>query len=83
MAMLTIRNIEEDLKQRLRVRPARAGHSMQLSRILRDAPAGGDQRNGLGSRLHGRVLALTGGVDLAVPPRSIPCSPRDLDVDPP
>jgi plasmid stability protein len=82
MAMLTIRSIEEDLKRRLRLRAARAGHSMEeeARRILRDALDDDDQRYGLGSRVHARVLALTGGVDLAVPPRSTPRPPPDLDV---
>jgi antitoxin FitA len=85
MAMLTIRSIEEDLKHRLRVRAARAGRSMEEEArcILRDALADGDEADGLGSRVHARVIALTGGVDLAVPPRSAPRPPPDLDVGAP
>lgn len=46
--------------------------------ILRDALADGDEPAGLGSRIHARVMALTGGVDLALPPRSVPRPPPDL-----
>ncbi len=85
MAMLTIRSIEEDLKQRLRIRAARAGRSMEEEArcILREVLADGDEPDGLGSRIHARVIASTGGVDLAVPPRSAPRSPPDLEVGAP
>jgi hypothetical protein len=51
--------------------------------ILRDALADADEPDGLGSRIHARVMALTNGVDLAVPPRSAPRPPPDMDVGAP
>lgn len=42
MASITIRNIEDDLKERLRVRAARHGHSMEEeARIILRRAAGG------------------------------------------
>lgn len=38
--------------------------------VLRDTLADGDEPDGLGSRVHARVIALTGGVNLAVSRRS-------------
>ena len=72
MTSITIRNLEPGLKERLRVRAAQQGHSMEAEarRILRsalDAPA---PLTGLDlyERIHARFAAL-GGVDLALPPR--------------
>lgn len=71
MATLTIRNFDDSLKARLRVRAASRGRSMEdeVRQILRSAlseptPATGD----LGSRIRRRFAAL-GGVDLPIAPR--------------
>lgn len=71
MAVLTIRNIEDAVKSRLRIRAARHGRSMEdeVRQILRAAVA--DQSGGtsnLADRIHTRFAAL-GGVDLELPPR--------------
>jgi plasmid stability protein len=64
---LTIRNIDEALKRRLRVRAAEHGHSMEeearriLPRHLEPTPP--PERMGLGSAIHARFAAL-GGVDI-------------------
>lgn len=65
MASITIRNLDDDLKRRLRARAAEKGRSMEeeareiLCVVL--APAG-TPRN-LGQSIHDRFAAL-GGVDL-------------------
>lgn len=74
MAMLTIRNLDETLKSRLRIRAAEHGSSMEeeARRILRDALFPSSHRKGLGSRVHRRIMELSGGGDLELPVRSLP-----------
>jgi antitoxin FitA len=72
VATLTIRNLEPAVKERLRVRAAEHGRSMEAEarRILQTAlgePAHA-QRN-LYERIHARFAAL-GGIDLDLPPRT-------------
>jgi plasmid stability protein len=83
--MLTIRNLDDALKHRLRVRAASHGHSMEeeARAILRAALVEPMSRTGLGSRLHERILALSGGGDLPIPERSPPREPPLLEDDPP
>ncbi|MEO9191930.1 MAG: plasmid stabilization protein [Acetobacteraceae bacterium] len=72
MSSITVRNLDPALKERLRVRAAERGHSMEaeVRRILEvslttsGSPAG---RN-LYDRIHARFAPL-GGVDLEAPPR--------------
>lgn len=71
MASITIRNLDDEVKTRLRVRAASNGRSMEeeARRILADAverrraPA-----NGLGTALH-ELFKPYGGVELELPPR--------------
>lgn len=79
MANLTIRNLDDDIKQGLRLRAARHGHSMEeeARRILARAIQAPDTETGLGTRIHGRFEAL-GGIDLPLPPRNPTRSPPDL-----
>lgn len=74
MAMLTIRNLDEPLKRQLRLRAAEHGCSMEeeVRRILQQALGAPTPRQGLGTRIHQRVVALTGGFDLLLPPRIPP-----------
>jgi plasmid stability protein len=83
--MLTIRNLDDALKHRPRVRAAHHGHSMEeeARAILRAALAEPTSRTGLGSRLHARVLALCGGDDLPIPARSPPREPPLFEDNPP
>ncbi len=82
MAMLTIRNLDPSLKDRLRVRAAEHGRSMEaeVRGILQDAldapepPAGGN----LYERIRARFAPL-GGVDLEVPPREQGREPPHFD----
>ncbi len=74
MATLTIRNLDENLKSRLRVRAARHDHSMEeeARSILRDALSDcGEERApaGIASRIRKRLAEL-GGIDLELPERS-------------
>ncbi len=73
--MLTIRNIDESIKSKLRIMAAEQGLSMeeQVRRIIRKAvfPEG---KKGLGSRIQQRFSKL-GGVELELPKRSLP---RDI-----
>jgi plasmid stability protein len=72
MASLTIRNLDATVKERLRVRAAEHGHSMEAEarRILQTALTRDALRSGrnLAERIHARFAAL-GGVVLEVPPR--------------
>ena len=71
MASITIRNLDDDVKTRLRVRAAGNGRSMEeeARTILRDAVG---QENvpekGLGTAIRALFEPL-GGVELALPPR--------------
>ena len=83
MATLTIRNIDAAVKERLRVRAAQHGHSMEAEarRILQRALAREEGRS-LGEnfydRIHARFAAL-GGVDLELPPREPGREPPTFD----
>jgi antitoxin FitA len=71
MATLTIRDLDDDLRVRLRVQAAKKGRSMEaeVREILREAltrPSGTDR---FGSRIQQRFAAI-GGVELDLPVRS-------------
>ena len=70
MATITIRNLNENTKVKLRQQAARQGHSMEeeARRILNRA-VGQTERKGLGSRIS-QQFAEIGGVDLQIPARS-------------
>ena len=71
MATLTIRNIDASVKERLRIRAALHGHSVEVEarRILQTAlKKERSSGRGLADRIHARFAAL-GGVDLELPPR--------------
>jgi antitoxin FitA len=81
MASITIRNLESHVKERLRVRAARQGHSMEeeARTILRAALAGpADAQKNLFDRIHGRFAAL-GGAELAIPPREAGREPPSFE----
>lgn len=69
MATLSIRNLDEQLKQQLRLEAAKHGWSMEeeVRQILRRhlLPT---RKTGLGTRLRQR-FAETGGIELDIPPR--------------
>ena len=72
VASITIRNLDPALKERLRVRAAGHGHSMEAEarRILQDALTahGAPPLRHLYDRVRARFASL-GGVDLELPPR--------------
>jgi plasmid stability protein len=78
MATLTIRNLDEDLKARLRVEAAAHGRSMEeeVRHILRLALRVRTSETGLGSRIR-RRFQNQGGVELELPPRKE--APRGAD----
>ena len=71
MSTLTIRNLPEDVKARLRLSAAANGHSMEeeARAILKKAlTAPQANRGGVGQRIHERFAKL-GGVELEMPER--------------
>jgi plasmid stability protein len=71
VAVLTIRNLDEATKARLRIRAAKNGRSMAaeareiLNRAVGAGPDG-DEPSGLGTRIN-QMFAEIGGVDLKIP----------------
>jgi plasmid stability protein len=66
MASITIRNLDDDVKRRLRVRAAEHGRSMEaeVREILRQAVGQPSAPRNLGQSIHAKFAAL-GGVDPA------------------
>lgn len=76
---MTVRNLDDAVKGRLRVRAAENGRSMEAEAraILRETLLGPDAAAPLGSRIHERFAGLRGDA-LDLPPRSE--LPRTLDL---
>ena len=70
MATLTIRDVDDDLKSRLRIEAAVHGQSMEeeVRSILRRALGNRPKVAGLGSQIHRRFAAV-GGAELQLPER--------------
>lgn len=83
MAMLTIRNLDDTLKAQLRIRAAQHGLSMEeeVRRILQQILSPQNPQKGFGTRVHQRVVALTGGIDWPLPARSLPRPAPDFSGD--
>jgi plasmid stability protein len=79
MATLTIRNLNEETKARLRQLAAQHGHSMEeeARRILNRAVTA-SEHSGLGTLIT-QEFAPLGGVELAIPPRSAARPAPQLD----
>lgn len=79
MATLTIRNLDDALRDRLRVRAAQHGRSMEaeVRAILQGVLADSEPSGGLGTRIHQRFLTI-GGVELELPDRSEPAHAAEL-----
>jgi plasmid stability protein len=71
MASITIRNLDDDIKRRLRIRAAEHGRSMEEEArdILRQVVGQPSGPRNLGLAIHARFAAV-GGVDLPPPQRS-------------
>jgi plasmid stability protein len=82
MSSITIRNLDPAIKERLRIRAAEHGHSMEaeVRRILQTTlktPDRQPQRN-LYERIRARVEPI-GGIDLELPPREPTRDPARFD----
>ncbi len=79
MAAVSIRNLDDEIKERLRMRAASHGRSMEseIRAILVDAVTQSDERRGMLLTLMERFGDL-GGVDLEVPVRAT--LPRAADL---
>ena len=82
MSSITIRNLDPAIKERLRIRAAHHGHSMEAEArcILQDslkAPTRQPAR-GFYDRIHDRFAAI-GGVELDLPPRAQGREPPRFD----
>jgi len=75
MTSLTIRNVDDATKQRLRIRAARHGVSMEeeVRRILKEALRRADAPSGLGGRLRDRFAGLA-AAEFVAPKRHTPRS---------
>jgi plasmid stability protein len=74
MSSLLIRDLDDDVKTRLRIRAAENGHSMEAEARAILAKALVDQRKtppryGIGTYLHERAMEV-GGFELDIPPRT-------------
>ncbi len=80
MATMTIRNLDDELKARLRLRAARAGHSMEEEArgILRDALQAEPLSGRALVRSIREMVAPYGGIDLQLPPRDPVRDPPDF-----
>ena len=70
MASITIRNLDDEVKTKLRVRAATNGRSMEeeVRTILREAVEREGLEKGLGTKLH-ELFKPFGAVKLEIPPR--------------
>ena len=81
MASITIRNLDDDVKNRLRMRAAGKGRSMEEEARLILREAVGRQsvpEKGLGTAIH-EMFRPFGGVDLELPPRGQMREPPKFD----
>ncbi len=80
MATITVRNLDEWVKQRLHVRAAANGRSMEqeVRVILRAAVDEEAPTQDLASAIRARFAPL-GGVELDIPPRSAMREPPQFD----
>ena len=80
MASITIRNLDDDVKTRLRIQAAGHGRSMEEEArvILRNAVEHKAAPRNLASAIRARIEPL-GGVDLELPPREPMRAPPDFD----
>ncbi len=80
MASITIRNLDDEVKTRLRVRAAEHSRSMEeeVRIILREAVERREAPRNLASAIRARMAPL-GGADLELPPRGPMRKPPTFD----
>lgn len=80
MASITIRNLDDEVKRRLRVRAAEHGRSMEeeAREILRHVVGEEKPAHNLAAAIRARVAPL-GGVELDLPPREPMREPPTFD----
>ena len=80
MASITIRNLDDGVKTRLRIRAAEHGRSMEEEArvILRDAVGAETRADNLANAIRAR-FAPFGGVELDLPPRQPIREPPSFD----
>jgi antitoxin FitA len=83
MASITVRQLDEDIKSRLRVRAAHHGRSMEeeVREILRSALIPSSPRKGNLAESIRRRFAAFGGVELELPRRELMREPPDFSHD--
>jgi len=79
MATLTIRNLDEEIKQRLRIRGAKNNRSMEAEAraILQNTLSTADSSIGLASKIR-EIVKPYGGIDLPLPDRKSDVSDERL-----
>lgn len=79
MAAMSIRGLDDGVRERLRIRAARHGRSMEaeIRAILAEAVAERETSEGLFATLLDRFGEI-GGVELELPPRATPARAADL-----
>lgn len=79
MAAISIRNLDDQVRERLRIRAARHGRSMEseIRAILAEAVREPNEADGLFHTLLDRFGEI-GGVELELPPRTTPVRAADL-----
>lgn len=82
MASITIRDLDEQTKARLRIRAAHRRRSMEeeARQILREALASDEKSSGNLADLIRSRFRSSGGVDLVIPPREPIREPPELSV---
>jgi len=80
MASITVRNLDESIKRRLRMRAAQHGWSMEqeIRRILQESVSEHPAQGNFAERVHGR-FATIGMEQLPVPPRRPARIPPEFD----
>ena len=87
MATLTIRNLDDHVRQELRLRAARHGRSMEeevraiLRETIRNEPGAEAETPGVGTRIHQHFAPL-GGVELELPLRASLAEAADFSQPP-
>ena len=80
MASITIRNLDDEVKSRLRVRAASAGRSMEEeARLILGKAVGGEPEACDLASIIRSYFGPTNGVDLELPPRGLAREPPTFD----